>query len=48
MTVSYTYLQAFYKADAGFIQSALGGLNLFYHHAHKGAVFINDRRTLQR
>ena len=30
-----TYLQAFYKADAGFIQSALGGLNLFYHRAHK-------------
>ena len=43
-----TYLQAFYKADAGFIQSSLSGLNLFYHRAHKGAMFINDGSTLQR
>ena len=43
-----TYLQAFYKANAGFIQSALSGLNLFYHCAHKGAMFIDDGSALQR
>ena len=41
-----TYLQAFYKADAGFILSALSGLNLFNHHAHKGAMFIDDGSTI--
>ena len=43
-----TYLQAFYKADAGFIQSTFSGLNLFNHHAHKGMMFVDDGSALQR
>ena len=41
-----TYLKSFYKAKAGLIQSALGGLNLFNHRTHEGPMFIDDRRAL--
>ena len=41
-----TYLKAFYKAKARFIQSAFSGLNLFNHCVHEGAMFIDDGRTL--
>ena len=41
-----TYLKAFYKAKAGFIQSALSGLNLFNHGTHEGVMFIDDGRIL--
>ena len=44
--ISGPYLKSLYKAKAGLIQPALGGLNLFNHRTHEGPMFIDDRHVL--